>query len=102
MAQPRQRETKETRGQQLSVGYDHNRGDPTVEAAHKELTEVSVPHRTPAPGLPLVKRAWPAPPPQFVAPSQPQAPEFPTYEHLNAARPELLRVARLSWNQDLT
>ena len=95
-------ETEAVRGQQLRQGYGANAGHPVVEAAHDELVEAGVPHAMPLPRVPPLKKGWEAPPVQFAAFGQPQAPEFPTFENLNQGQPATVRATKLSPSQNLT
>ena len=68
------------------IGKSKN-GSPTMLVLHDELAEAGVSHRFPRARS---GASWHAPPLQFAAAGQPQAPDAPTY------RPENIRVATLS------
>ena len=102
MNQEHQRETEETRHEQLRLSYGSNRMHPVVEANHGELVEAGVPHYTAAPREPPPRRAWHTPNDQFVAAGQPQASEFPSFERLNMGQPANVRAAVLSPSQNMT
>lgn len=88
-------QAREIRKQQLS-SYGPNRMHPTIEAHHPDLEQARIPHAMPAPRAPMVQHPWPAPVRQMAAAGQPQAPEFPTFEHLNMGQPGHLRPANLN------
>ena len=79
----RKRRTAEARRDQLRMSYGPNQMNSVIAAHHDELEESSIPHVMPAPRLPPRVKAWKAPPPQYIAAGQLQAPSFPTYEMLN-------------------
>ena len=97
-----QRHTAEARTSHLRQTYGANRMDPTVEAAHEELTEAGVPHAMPVPRIAPNRTSFPAPPQEFVAAGQPQAAEFPPFEHLSMGQPARVTQGHLSPSENLT
>ena len=61
--------------------------NPVVEAHHDELYEGGIRHNMPAPRMVMPQQGMPAPPPQYVAAGQLQAPEFPDFRTLNMGGP---------------
>ena len=94
--------TMTDRSEHLGSTYVVNHTNPTIEAHRDELIEAGAPHYLPLPKPPPPFRSWPTPPQQFVSVGQPQAPEFPTWEHLNLNQPQNLRIANLNRSQATT
>ena len=94
--------TAEARTTHLGRAYGSNRMHPVVEAAHEELTEAGVPHAMPGPRIAPEYRPYRAPLPQMQAKGQPQAPEFPTFEHLNMGQPLRFTRGRPTVSQNMT
>lgn len=97
-----QRETAETRREQLRLSHGSNRMHPVVEAIHDELVEAGVPHYTAAPREPPPRRGWHTSHEQFVAAGQPQAPSFPSFEQLNMGQPANVQASVLTPSQNMT
>ena len=95
-------ETAAVRDQQLRAIHHPNNMNPTIEANHDELEEAGMPHDMPAPGLPPLRRGWPAPHEQMVSAGQPQAKEFTPFEVLNMGQPANVRKATLNISQNMT
>ena len=100
--QHHQRQTAERRRDQLRLMYGPNKMNSVVEAHHDELEEANVPHVMPAPRMPPPVKLWKAPPQQYVAAGQLQAPEFPTYEMLNLGEVADIKSAPLRPSQAMT
>jgi len=100
--QSRQKQTAETRRDQLRLMYGPNKMNSVIEAHHDELEESNVPHVMPAPRLPPTVKAWKTPPQQWAAAGQVQAPEFPTYEMLNLGEVADIKSAKLRLNEAMT
>jgi hypothetical protein len=80
LAAERKAQANQMRRQQLSA-YGPSAGHWTVEAHHQDLEERGIPHSAPVPKMAMPAGRWRAPPNEFIAAGQPQAPEFPTFEH---------------------
>jgi hypothetical protein len=93
MAAEKKRQANETRKQQLSA-YGPTSGHWTVEAHHEDLDYVGVPHAAPMPKMAMSAGQWQAPPTEYIAAGQPQAPEFPTYEQLNLGYSKTYKLGR--------
>lgn len=102
MNQEHQQQTAEARTAYLSQSHGANHMHPVIEASHDELDEASAPHIMPGPRLAPANPRYRAPTPAFVAAGQPQAPEFPPFEHLNQGQPSRLNQGHLSTSQNLT
>jgi len=100
--QERRQQTRQVRAAQLSQNYAHVRAHPVIEASSPELAEANVPHVQPLPRLPQTRAVWRAPHEVDVAFGQPQAPEFPTFEHLNMGQPRNIQAATLTPSQNTT
>ena len=102
MKEEHQKETQESRREQLRMSHGPNRMHPVVEASHEELREAGVPHYMPAPRTVPPQRAWRAPPAVEVAYGQPQAPEFPDFRVLNMGDPSRVTPGELTQAQNMT
>lgn len=102
MNQEHQRETKESRREQLRMSHGPNHMHPVVEASHEELREAGVPHHMPAPRPQPQQRAWHTPPGVEVAYGQPQAQEFPDFRILNMGDPSSVTQGALTPAQNMT
>ena len=102
MNQEHQRQTEETRREQLRLTYGANRMHPVIEAHHGELMEAEVGHHMPAPREPVPRRVWHTPNEQYTAYGQRQAPEFPSFERLNMGQSADVRQASMSFDQNMT
>ena len=100
--QSRQRQTADARREQLRLMYGPNKMNSVIEAHHDQLEESSIPHVMPAPRMPPPVKAWKAPPPQYAAAGQLQAPQFPTYEMLNLGAVADIKSAKLRPDQAMT
>ena len=96
------RQTAAARRDQLRLMYGPNKMNSVIEAHHDELQEANVPHVMPAPRLPPCVKVWKAPPPQYIASGQLQAPEFSTYEMLNLGQVADIKSATLTLDQAMT
>ena len=93
MAAERRSQANQVRRQQLGA-YGPSAGHWTVEAHDKDLEERSIPHSAPLPKLAMPAGGWRAPPNEYIADGQPQAPEFPTFEQLNLGYDKLYKLGR--------
>jgi hypothetical protein len=100
--QEHQNRTEDARAENLYAAYGSDSTNPVIEAAHDELNEAGVPHAIPLPRLVPPQRPWRAPPRQFIASGQPQAPEFPAFQVLNQGQPANINAAPLSYSQNLS
>jgi hypothetical protein len=93
LAAERKAQANQMRRQQLSA-YGPSAGHWTVEAHHQDLEERGIPHSAPTPKMAMPAGRWRAPPNEFIATGQPQAPEFPTFEQLNLGYDKIYKLGR--------
>jgi hypothetical protein len=93
LAAERKAQANQMRRQQLSA-YGPSAGHRTVEAHHPDLEERGIPHSAPVPKMAMPAGRWRAPPNEFIAAGQPQAPEFPTFEQLNLGYDKIYKLGR--------
>ena len=98
----RQQQAANIRSHTLFHRYGVNHMNPVVEAHHDELAEAGVPHNMPMPRTIPPQQRMPAPPLQYVAAGQLQAPEFPDFRVLNMGDPKNVRAATLTREQGMT